>query len=91
MLLLVVRGGHDGRLMTPTLVYLHGIGADHDDAWRDVLSAALVEAQPRESLGLTMARVAVVADPSLQGGDCIVESDLGTVDGRGFGRGACLW
>lgn len=30
--------------MTPTLVYLHGIGAEHDDAWRDVLSAALVEA-----------------------------------------------
>jgi hypothetical protein len=29
--------------MTPTLVYLHGIGADHDDAWREVLSAALVE------------------------------------------------
>ncbi|SFD04578.1 hypothetical protein SAMN04487968_1272 [Nocardioides terrae] len=27
--------------MTPTLVYLHGIGADHDDAWRDVLDAAL--------------------------------------------------
>jgi pimeloyl-ACP methyl ester carboxylesterase len=36
--------GHDGRLMTPTLVYLHGIGAEHDDAWRDVVSAALVEA-----------------------------------------------
>jgi pimeloyl-ACP methyl ester carboxylesterase len=35
--------GHDGRLMTPTLVYLHGIGAEHDDAWRDVVSAALVE------------------------------------------------
>ena len=34
---------HDGRLMTPTLVYLHGIGAEHDDAWRDVVSAALVE------------------------------------------------
>ena len=33
--------------MTPTLVYLHGIGADHDDAWRDVLSAALVEAGHR--------------------------------------------
>jgi hypothetical protein len=30
--------------MTPTLVYLHGIGADHDDAWRDVMSTALVEA-----------------------------------------------
>jgi hypothetical protein len=30
--------------MTPTLVYLHGIGAEHDDAWRDVVSAALVEA-----------------------------------------------
>ncbi|MGI8522794.1 MAG: hypothetical protein ACR2K3_05710 [Nocardioides sp.] len=29
--------------MTPTLVYLHGIGADHDDAWRDVLSAALLD------------------------------------------------
>jgi hypothetical protein len=29
--------------MTPTLVYLHGIGAEHDDAWRDLLSAALVE------------------------------------------------
>jgi pimeloyl-ACP methyl ester carboxylesterase len=29
--------------MTPTLVYLHGIGAEHDDAWRDVVSAALVE------------------------------------------------
>jgi pimeloyl-ACP methyl ester carboxylesterase len=28
--------------MTPTLVYLHGIGAEHDDAWRDVVSAALV-------------------------------------------------
>jgi len=30
--------------MTPTLVYLHGIGAEHDDAWRDVVSDALVEA-----------------------------------------------
>ena len=30
--------------MTPTLVYLHGIGAEHDDAWRDVVSAALVDA-----------------------------------------------
>src|SRR3954452_9635067 len=29
--------------MTPTLVYLHGIGAEHDDAWRDVVSSALVE------------------------------------------------
>jgi pimeloyl-ACP methyl ester carboxylesterase len=29
--------------MTPTLVYLHGIGAEHDDAWRDVVSVALVE------------------------------------------------
>jgi hypothetical protein len=29
--------------MTLTLVYLHGIGAEHDDAWRLVLSAALVE------------------------------------------------
>lgn len=29
--------------MTPTLVYLHGIGSEHDDAWRDVLNAALVE------------------------------------------------
>jgi hypothetical protein len=29
--------------MTPTLVYLHGIGTEHDDAWRDVLSAALVQ------------------------------------------------
>jgi hypothetical protein len=29
--------------MTPTLVYLHGIGADHDDAWREVLSAALLD------------------------------------------------
>jgi flagellar biosynthesis/type III secretory pathway protein FliH len=45
-------------------------------------SAAMVEAQPRESLGLTMAKVSIVADASLQGGDCIVESDLGTVDGR---------
>jgi pimeloyl-ACP methyl ester carboxylesterase len=40
--LLVRSGRHDGRLMTPTLVYLHGIGAEHDDAWRDVVSAALV-------------------------------------------------
>src|SRR3954467_8318386 len=30
--------------MRPTLVYLHGIGAEHDDAWRDVLSIALVGA-----------------------------------------------
>ncbi|WP_310961190.1 hypothetical protein [Nocardioides terrisoli] len=30
--------------MTPTLVYLHGIGTEHDDAWRDVLSDALLEA-----------------------------------------------
>jgi hypothetical protein len=30
--------------MTPTLVYLHGIGAEHDDAWREVVGAALVEA-----------------------------------------------
>jgi hypothetical protein len=29
--------------MTPTLIYLHGIGAEHDDAWRDLMSAALVE------------------------------------------------
>ncbi len=29
--------------MTPTLVYLHGIGAEHDDAWREVLSAALTD------------------------------------------------
>lgn len=29
--------------MTPTLVYLHGIGAEHDDAWREVLSGALLE------------------------------------------------
>jgi len=29
--------------MTPTLVYLHGIGAEHDDAWREVLSTALLE------------------------------------------------
>ena len=29
--------------MTPTLVYLHGIGADHDDTWRDVLGAALLD------------------------------------------------
>ena len=34
---------HDGPPMTPTLVYLHGIGAEHDDAWRDLMSAALVE------------------------------------------------
>jgi hypothetical protein len=27
--------------MQPTLVYLHGIGADHDDAWRVVLDKAL--------------------------------------------------
>ena len=27
--------------MQPALVYLHGIGADHDDAWRDVLDRAL--------------------------------------------------
>ncbi|MEO6509532.1 MAG: hypothetical protein ABIO16_00975 [Nocardioides sp.] len=40
--------------MTPTLVYLHGIGADHDDAWRDVLSAALQD----------------VGYPSLEGVDC---------------------
>lgn len=30
--------------MTPTLVYLHGIGADHDDAWRPVLDEALRQA-----------------------------------------------
>ncbi len=30
--------------MTPTLVYLHGIGAEHDDAWRTVVDAALVDA-----------------------------------------------
>jgi hypothetical protein len=30
--------------MTPTLVYLHGIGADHDDAWRVVLGEALRDA-----------------------------------------------
>lgn len=34
----------DGRLMAPTLIYLHGIGSEHDDAWRDVLSSALVDA-----------------------------------------------
>ena len=33
-----------GDLMTPTLVYLHGIGADHDDAWRVVLDEALRDA-----------------------------------------------
>jgi pimeloyl-ACP methyl ester carboxylesterase len=41
--LLGPRSGHDGCLMTPTLVYLHGIGSEHDDAWRDVVSAALAE------------------------------------------------
>ncbi|WGL51413.1 hypothetical protein P5P86_15780 [Nocardioides sp. BP30] len=30
--------------MTPTLIYLHGIGAEHDDAWRDVLDRALRDA-----------------------------------------------
>lgn len=35
--------GMMGPPMTPTLVYLHGIGAEHDDAWRDVLGAALAE------------------------------------------------
>jgi pimeloyl-ACP methyl ester carboxylesterase len=40
--------------MTPTLVYLHGIGAEHDDAWREVVSAALVE----------------VGYPGLDGVDC---------------------
>jgi pimeloyl-ACP methyl ester carboxylesterase len=40
--------------MTPTLVYLHGIGAEHDDAWRELMSAALVE----------------VGYPSLEGIDC---------------------
>ena len=34
---------HDGRPMTATLVYLHRIGAEHDDAWRDLMSAALIE------------------------------------------------
>jgi len=41
-------------LMTPTLVYLHGIGAEHDDAWRGVVSAAMVE----------------VGYPGLEGIDC---------------------
>ncbi|HEX3931342.1 MAG TPA: hypothetical protein VHW64_11580 [Nocardioides sp.] len=40
--------------MTPTLVYLHGIGTEHDDAWRGVVSAALVE----------------VGYPGLEGIDC---------------------
>src|SRR4051794_20284645 len=40
--------------MTSRLVYLHGIGADHDDAWRGVVSAALVE----------------VGYPGLEGIDC---------------------
>jgi len=30
--------------MEPTLVYLHGIGTDHDDAWRVVLDQALRDA-----------------------------------------------
>jgi pimeloyl-ACP methyl ester carboxylesterase len=30
--------------MTPTLIYLHGIGAEHDDGWREVMSGALVAA-----------------------------------------------
>lgn len=45
---------HDGHLMTPTLVYLHGIGAEHDDAWRDVIGAALV----------------AIGYPGLEGVDC---------------------
>jgi hypothetical protein len=35
------RRGIMGSIMTPTLVYLHGIGADHDDSWRPVLDEAL--------------------------------------------------
>jgi pimeloyl-ACP methyl ester carboxylesterase len=40
--------------MTPTLVYLHGIGVEHDNAWRDVVSSALLE----------------VGYPDLDGVDC---------------------
>jgi len=48
------RRAHERNVMTPTLVYLHGIGAEHDEAWRDVVSAALVE----------------VGYPGLDGVDC---------------------
>ncbi|MGC4120527.1 MAG: FliH/SctL family protein [Myxococcales bacterium] len=44
--------------------------------------AALIEAQPREELGLSLAQVKVVGDPSLARGECVLESDLGMVDGR---------
>lgn len=44
--------------------------------------AAALEAGPHTELGLTLAKVTIVADPALGRGDCVVESDLGTVDGR---------
>jgi flagellar assembly protein FliH len=38
--------------------------------------------QPGDVAGLSAARVEVVADPALGRGDCLVEGDLGSVDGR---------
>lgn len=44
----------------------------------------IVRGQLNEPLGpgLTVAEVKLEADPSLQRGDCVVETDFGTVDGR---------
>jgi flagellar assembly protein FliH len=50
------------------------------------LDAAMVEEEPREKLGLSLATVNIVADPALSRGDCVVESELGSVDGRLSGR-----
>lgn len=45
---------------------------------------AIVGAQVDEPLGpgLTVAQVKLEADPSLERGDCVVETDFGTVDGK---------
>ena len=42
---------HDVGLMTATLVYLHGIGAEHDDAWRDVLTKESLLGRYLDELG----------------------------------------
>jgi flagellar assembly protein FliH len=46
------------------------------------MTALLAERGPGVLTSLTSAQIEVVPDPALQRGDCVVEGDSGTVDGR---------
>ena len=45
-------------------------------------AARLDTSDGRQKLGLSLMQVELVSDPSLEPGDCVVESDQATVDGR---------